>query len=396
MLQKKWLIICTTALFTLGAILVALVLPPKYEVKSHLSEPTADKFQALLINADLNINAADLFEKFVNTLAQKENFISYLSGTSKAEEVTNAAKDGLHFFDQEALNYKVNILPNGGGIHKDKNIAVELLTFLPTLDLKAINNKSYIEYTNHKVLQNLIMAQKSVIQRKITQLQEKTARDIAVAAAMRLHKIKRLTDKQELDIANLKNRMEALARRDLRDNQIRLFELENALKTAQALGIHHYDPSQKMSSQNVIINVRQSGSDLYLKGTEYLQKEIALIKANPHSVKYQKQISALQQKLFLVQNNREIIALKNRADDMPYAPNINAYKNKLKYFKTLSFDTTGVVCFNFEGEPQVDLNPKPKKQLIILLGSLLGLILSMLFVFFRTPIVLQKETSVKI
>ncbi|KTD04605.1 Wzz/FepE/Etk N-terminal domain-containing protein [Fluoribacter gormanii] len=390
--KKRALIAVITGLCTLCAILITFLLPKTYEAKSNLVEPYPNQFQKLILNADLNAQGPVLFNKFIKLLSKKSNIISFLRENNLVipeDQKARLSKEKLsHLLNVASKHFQVVVINHFKGDMKDSfndnGKEAELVTFFPTLDLQATANKAYLAYTNQKALQKLISAQREIIQSKITKLTEQIQIRIATVTANRGNEIKQLIDKQNLSIAQLNNSIEALTKRDERDRQIRLQELEQALQIAQLLGITYPNQVQKLKSQNIVVDVNQNHNDLYLKGTTYLKKEIALLKATPHTLDYNKKISALQEKLHLVQNDKKIIALRERKDDRPYTKNIEQLQAELKRLKTLSFDVNGVNLFAMDGQPLVDSKPiKPKKGLIIVLGLILGFLLSCMIVLFQ-------------
>ena len=403
--NKKWFIAKLTTLFIFSAVIIALYLPRTYQVKSHLVEANENNYQSLLHNADLNISQTNLFMQFIKILGQKGNVISYLQDSSKIGQdldiaAVSSAKARIALLNKKALNYTVSVINHYENDPKDNfqdnSREADLTTMSTTLDLNATDNKAYIDYTNKKVWQAILNSQRSKVQIKIIKLEETINIEVAKVRASRLNEVQRLQNNRSLAIANLSNEIEALTKRDFRDRQLRLVELENALKIAQVLGVAHSNQTQEIKSLGVAIDINQKKSDLYLKGALYLEKEIDLTKAKPHTLDYEKRLSLLNEKLYILQNNKKISELKNRQDDKPYTKNIEKNLEELKRLKALSFDISGASSFAFGGMPQVETSAiKPEKRLIVIIGAIIGLMLSSFIVLIQSTVSSRREMELK-
>ncbi|WP_454784951.1 Wzz/FepE/Etk N-terminal domain-containing protein [Legionella sp. WA2024007413] len=395
LIKKRVFIAGVTALCTLCAILAAFLLPKTYEVKSNIVEPYPYQFQKLIINTDLDIPGRLLFKKFVKRLSKKSNIISFLKENNlvipKDQETQISKEKRVHLLNKAAENYKVFVINHFKGDlkdnFKDNSQEAELVTLSRKLDLQARDNKAYLAYTNQKVLENIISTQKEIIQSKVIKLTETIHTRIGNVTASRNNEIKRLIEQQNLSIAQLNNNINALTKRDQRDRQIRLQELNQALQTAQLLGITYPNQFQEIKNPNVVVDVGSNRKDLYLKGTTYLKKEIAHLKENTHTLKYEKKLSILQEKIDILKNNATITALRERKDDTPYTNTIEKLQAELKHLNSLNFDVSGVNLYAMDGQPLVDSKPiKPKKGLIIALGLMMGFLLSCIIVLFQDAI----------
>ncbi|WP_454781375.1 Wzz/FepE/Etk N-terminal domain-containing protein [Legionella sp. WA2022007384] len=401
--KRKAFILGITGLCTLGAILAAFLLPKTYEVRSNLIEPYPYQFQKIILNTDLDIKGGLLFKKFVKRLSQKSNIISFLQENNivipKDKESQISKEKRAHLLNKAAENYKVFIINHFKGDikdnFKDNSQEAELVTLSRSLDLQGKDNKAYLAYTNQKVLENLISTQQEVIQSKVTKLTEKINTRIGNVTASRNNEIKRLIEQQNLSIAHLNNNINALTKRDQRDRQIRLQELNQALQTAQLLGIKYPNQFQEIKNQNVVVDVASNHNDLYLKGSTYLKKQIALLKENTHTLKYEKKLSALQEQLDILKNNATIAALRERKDDTPYTNKIEKLQAELNHLNTLNFDVSGVTLYAMDGQPLIDSKPiKPKKGLLIALGLMMGFLLSCVIVLFQDAV--NRRNSMKL
>ena len=398
--NKRWFILSLTALFTLLAIGRAFILTPKYEVKTVLTQPNADQIQVLHLNTDSKLTGSDIFKKYVKTLSSKGNYISFLEQSGALDKSmtnfqTSSDYDRKKQLNKLLLNYNVAIIYHTKldpkDAYNDNSLEAELITRSSKLDLDASENLAYIEYTNQKVLADVAKIKQSITHRKIEQLKKIMNQNESKVSLERHNEIKRLINQQSLSIDELNNKIDALNKRDLRDRELRLQELTNALKIAESLGITSYDTPQQVNNHGLIIDVNQNTKDLYLRGTKYLKNEIAIIKEKKHTLNYEKQLSELQEQLYIAQNDKKIIALNNRTDDKPYIKGIEEKQTQLSHLQSLSFNIANIKLYKIEGAPIVETSPiKPNKKLIIMLGFILGFIFSTSYIMMQNVIGARK------
>lgn len=401
--KRKWLILATTALSTLLAFGLTRILTPQYQIRTTLTPPTADQFQSIFINTDSKITDTQLFKQFAKTLASKGNYLSFLQASGVVDAALQQAKNPNEYSKQNllnklVLNFNVNITnhdkKDARDVYKDNSIEAELFTRSNQLDLTASETKNYLEFTNTKVIAELAKNEKIITQRKITNLQDSLNQAEYSVATAQDNEIKRLTDQQKLKIAELNNQIHALKIHDLREREVQLQELTNALKIAKTLGINKYNEAQEVNNHGLVIDVNHNNTELYLRGSNYLQNQINIIKSQKHTLAYERKISKLEEQLYIAKNDANILALKNRTDNKPYIKNIDKKLTQLKHLKSLSFDLSQTRSYRIDGEPTIQTTPiKPSKNVIIVLGCIIGFMLSSLYVVVRNAFAARSKLS---
>lgn len=398
--EKRLLIAGVTCFFTMLALIISLLLTPVYQVRTLIYKPNPNQIQELYNNTDSTISSQKLFTKFLKTLSNPNNYMLFLQESDLLNEALKNPKPASEIAKQTALNqlaknYRVSIVhhtvQNIKDSYQDSSIEAELSTLSNKLDLTAKNNKDYLAFTNQKVLAEVAESERSITQRKINKIKRTLKLSEAEVANQRKNAIKRMLNEQSLIISELNNKIDALKKRDLRDKQLRLKELHEALQIATALGITGYISPQRATNHDLVIDLNSNKKDLYLRGTAYLKKAIMLTKAEKHSLKYNQQLSALQEQLYLAQNNKKIMALQNRTDDKPYVKEIEKHQKELARLQALSFNISKIKCFNMIGNPIVETKPiKPNKAILVIAAFLLSLLLTVFFIIIQHTINSQK------
>lgn len=390
--KKRWLVIGITGFCTLLAVIIALMIPPQYQVKTLLVKPHPSQYQSLYVNTNSSLTGANLFAEFLKTLSKKSNYIQFLQDSGLLEKSlknpkTASENERKNVLNALSQNFNISIINHYKNdpkdAFKDDSLEAELTTRSNKLDLQAMENKSYIEYTNKQVLSNITEGARSITNRKIQHLEKSIALNEIELSTRRHNDIKRLKDKQALKIALLHNKIAALKEADLRVQAIQQKELSNALKIADALGIKTYyaQSPNKLGNKDLIIDVNTNPKELYLRGSDYLKTLIAISKTQKHSIGYESKLSTLEEKLYLAMNNKKIIALEERTDDKPYIKNIEKKQSALKRLQALSFDLSDIKSYSIIGTPIVEVSPiKPNKKLIVLMGFILGFMIATLLI----------------
>ena len=403
--EKRKLIITVTALSTLLATIFAFIISPVYQVQTTLSAPTKDQIQKIYLNTNSHLSSTQLFHRFTKKLSYKGNIIHFLQYSGLLEEALKKSKHPasketrINTLNKLALSYQTTFIHHNANDvkdnFKDNSLEALLSTSSSKLDLDAKNNRAYLTYTNLQILTDIIQEQRAIVEKKIKKLEKQIHLDLATVSLDRTFKIKQLENVQSLELAKINTQIEALKQRDLRDRQLQLQELNNALKIASALGITSPNTFQRVDNQGVVIDVNSNRNDLYMRGTTYLKNAIEMVKKRPHTINYDRQLSALQEKIDIIKDDQTIIALKNRLDDKPYIKNIAQKQIELNRLKSLSYDLSNVKTYSINGMPMVETSPiKPKKRLILIFGFVIGALLSCFIVFIQSIFQIRKIQEV--
>jgi chain length determinant protein (polysaccharide antigen chain regulator) len=398
--KKRIFIMSMMCLTTLIALYFALSIKPQYQVKTELAPPRFVEFQALNANADSDFTSKQLFNLFVKELSKKSNVLEYLEKSGVLDQSIKtpvSVRERISKLNSLAADYQVDIInhkkSNSQDKFQDNSTDAELTTISSFFDPLAKKNLAYLTYINKKILGTIIQDQRKIIQSKIDLMEEHIKKRMSLLVLTQENKIKRIENAQNLAIATLKRNIDALEKQDEREKQLRLEELQSALVTAKHLGITtNYQVADQANRHEVVIDVKQIQSELYLHGSKYLESEIALLKSRSHTQGHDKQLSDLKTKLYLLEHDERILALKNRVDNLPFIRGIEANQLELKRLKSLTFNTHEVSSFTLIGKPIIDPNPlKTNKRLIVIAGAMIGLLGAILIVAFQMALTTRRE-----
>ncbi|MDI1351423.1 MAG: hypothetical protein PSV35_01430 [bacterium] len=185
--------------------------------------------------------------------------------------------------------------------------------------------------------------------------------------------------------ALLPNYRVKIIEKDLMDEKNKLFKVEliNALQIAKIMKINDPSINQQVKDKTVVIDVNQNKTELYQHGVKYLKNTLAFLNQKPHTTSYEQQLSNLKHQLYLVKNNAKIAALKKINNNLAYTKNITQYLQTIKDLEALNFSRKDIHIFYLESMPYKSTPSSPNKLCIILLGFILGLIISIFYVLIR-------------
>lgn len=386
-------------------------LKPKYETTAKLLPPAENTLIALKNNLDMVYTANDLFKSFINRAADPGNAIAFVkesgffnSGLSKAKNDSERAQ----YLNKYASNFKLHIYrelktykkkDNKNNKDKstsskaDKSVVLEtqLVSLTPKIDYDGKKMLAYLAYTNQKIVANIQQEQRATIASKISTLEKELKLLVNAEKLKRQITIINIEAKQKIAIETVKAEIKALEDKDLLDKKTSISEWDAELQTARAAGVEEDKRLERLYRSklgpNMVVEVGEDkaiNDELYFRGSKYLDKKLKLEKAQQHSLKYEKEISALKQKLYLLSHNAELDALKARKDDRPFTPDIIAKEILLAQLRAINFDTKNLQVYRLVAPPFADISPIMANKRLIKLSSVLGgLLLAFIIVFFR-------------
>jgi len=232
---------------------------------------------------------------------------------------------------------------------------------------------------------------------EINLLQEKTRRQ-------RLDKIERLETADTLEINNITDKILALRSTEKQKHLANTESLLDAAKIARSLEIKEplfYAPNKIDSPNNSRLKTSESLPELrlYTHGYDALEAEIKILsnrKVEDHLIP---EIRVLNERLALLEQNREVEQLKSRKSDDPFIDDLRDKESELAYLELISIDpkTVKTALIDQAAFPSKQ-RIKPRRKLIVGIGLVLGLMLGIfgaLFVHFLETQRKQKEALFK-
>jgi len=199
------------------------------------------------------------------------------------------------------------------------------------------------------------------------------------------HKYKRIVLQDQLD---------ALKEQLIKNNQQRVLVLSENISIAKRLGfkkpttpadVKEIRDSSPVSSSGVeIINSEYSGLDklpMYYRGYESLEAEKIELNNRKKDKFPSTAIVDMEKQLALLEEDREIEKLLNRENPQAFIKEYVALEKRNAHLNTLEINVDGVELYELDAKPMArQKSIKPKKLLILVLATFVGLMMGALLV----------------
>lgn len=400
--ERKKLIIGVAAVVTLLAIAYALLATKYYRTQSIL-RPVA-------MNVLDELNASGLYE-----LTPEEALQRVGAGISSYEY-------RLEYFNANQELFGPDAMSDGQTAEQALNQIIEDLEILRPDPNRPDGGFSYVglAYTYpwgvkgadivNGLIQYVIQRERAalaedvevVIRNRLAKLEQRMAAERAAYQADKQAKIASLSEADALKRAQLEDELNSLRKelRTRRDN--RIAQLNEAIVIAKSLGIEKpstpstlADSATVSGSGNVIrTEVNNQQIPLYFMGTEALEAERNALQKRRSDEFTEPRIAEIQADLRLLEQNREVELLKQRADEDVYIENYAKWSQEAAELKGLNLNLSALQLVNIDRQAIYPRSAiKPKRLLVVLVGGVLGLMLGL---FVAMISLVQKRSKARV
>lgn len=382
--ERKRLIIGVTAVVTLLSVAYALLATKYYRTQSIL-RPVA-------MNVLDELNASGLYE-----LTPEEALQRVGAGISSYEY-------RLEYFNANQELFGPDAMSDGQTAEQALNQIIEDLEILRPDPNRPDGGFSYVglAYTYpwgvkgadivNGLIQYVIQRERTalaedvevVIRNRLAKLEQRMAAERAAYQADKQAKIASLSEADALKRAELQDELNSLRKQLRTRRDDRIAQLSEAIMIAKDLGIEKPSTPSTLSdsapvtgSGNVIrTEVNNQQIPLYFMGTEALEAERNALQKRRSDEFTEPRIAKLQADLRLLEQNREVELLKQRADEDVYIENYAKWSQEAAELKGLNLNLSALQLVNIDRQAIYPRSAiKPKKVLVVALGAVLGTIL---------------------
>lgn len=349
-LFQQWrLIVGITVLGVVLSVVIALLIPNQYELTAQVALPDLSDVMTVTnkgyserdTGRDTGRDAERLFQRYYNMLRSPVHFNRFVKQGEWLKRIYSSKvteNNRNYLLSKLRSDVDISIVSpkqpkNGKGL-PPRVLGVTLIGVDEVLTAEFVNQ--YIEYTGDSLL-------------------DKIKQDGKKSAVAEIEKI-------QADMAAL--RYEAKVGREAE-----LVRLEEALALAKKIGIKKpdsirlYSQSNQRSINGLTSELSDDTKGLFLMGSEYLKGEI---------------------------NN-----LTTRKNDDPYISDLLPSLKRIKQLESLSFDFAGVKLYTLDQQAVTDDQAeKPKRALIVAVGSVLSLFVGVFVALFAGAVKRRKTVVV--
>ncbi len=312
--QWRWLVGITLFGVVLS-VAIALLLPKQYEVTAQLVLPDQVHVTVLANKGYVKQSRKELFKQYYETLISFDNFSRYV----------------------EQGDWLSKIYPNGVEQGSGRQLLIRLRKALRVEVAKPKPIKGTEAGAPEIVMLILLGENEVVVANFINGYIDYSGKALIALIAQTGQQ------QQRLEVEKINIDMRVLREDNQKKLTARLKSFNEALVMAEKVGIKKpNDMKEQTLSQGVDVNTRLGGSDLFLKGSEYLKQTIT--------------------------------TLQSRKSQDPFIEGLFPLFAKLNQLDAMSFDFTGVQPYRLDMQAVVDGKAeKPKRMLIVAVGGALSL-----------------------
>ncbi|MER0041297.1 MULTISPECIES: Wzz/FepE/Etk N-terminal domain-containing protein [unclassified Pseudomonas] len=237
-----------------------------------------------------------------------------------------------------------------------------------------------------------------IIRNRLAKLEQRMAAERAAYQADKQAKIASLSEADALKRAELQDELNSLRKQLRTRRDDRIAQLNEAIMIAKSLGIEKPSTPSTLAdnlpvsgSGNVIrTEVNNQQIPLYFMGTEALEAERNALQKRRSDEFTEPRIAKLQADLRLLEQNREVELLRQRADEDVYIENYAKWSQEAAELKGLNLNLSALQLVNVDRQAIYPRSAiKPKRLLVVLVGGVLGMMLGL----FVAMISLVRERS---
>ena len=249
-----------------------------------------------------------------------------------------------------------------------------------------------IQYVIQKERAALAEDVEVIIRNRLAKLEQRMAAERAAYQADKQAKIAALSEADALKRAELQDELNSLRKQLRTRRDDRIAQLNEAIMIANSLGIEKpstpstlADSAPVSGSGNVIrTEVNNQQIPLYFMGTEALEAERNVLQKRRSDEFTEPRIAEIQAELRLLEQNRKVQLLKQRADEDLYIENYAKWSQEAAELKGLNLNLSALQLVNIDRQAIYPRSAvKPKKILTVAFGLILGLLLGVFFALIR-------------
>ena len=195
-------------------------------------------------------------------------------------------------------------------------------------------------------------------------------------------RIARLEEADAIKRAQLNDELKALRVQLKLSREARLGELDEAISVARSLGLKKPSTPSLMADEGAangnIIRTEVNGRPvpLYFMGTEVLEAERAALRKRTSDDFVEPRIGQIRKELILLSTNRKVQAIKGRSSESAFLEGIEGLRVERARLQAIDTRLEGLHLVSIDQRAVPSSKPvKPRKALIVLIASIVGLLL---------------------
>ncbi len=385
---KKFFIFGLTAIITLLAIIIVLVMPRTYQTTAHFLPPKSSDVEELNIPAiSYSLSSEDAYNSFILNLKSRSLRLKFFNEhdlSSKLSDDPTANKDQVF---EESFNKQLVVKQDLKKKAQQAFVSISYDGKDPELIAKMVND--YIKYVHDKTIEEFLTLVRRNIRTKKQDLEDVIIQSKKrVIAQRRQDEIARLIEADKIARLELIEQIKVLKQRTEQKRQDRMVQLEEALVIAKKLDI--VDPIDSWSELNNVkdqvtnkVSINNKTLPEYTRGSKALQAELQALKSRISNDPFTPGLRELEEQFQRLEQNSRVEVLKVRTNDEPFIADLRDLKEQVAKLKNIKINDTKIKAASFDQMAVVPESPiKPKRKLIVIISFVLAFMLSIFLAFF--------------
>lgn len=390
--KQKLIIVATTAVCGLLALIYAYAVTPEYMVTSVLRPAAINELDALNRSGVYTLPPS---EALLKVGASLESYDSRLGFFRENQELFSQFKQPGRTLEQSFEEFNRDSLRL---MQPDPKKADSLSSFI-SLELnypKGVDGvqilNGFVDYAINTERDQIAADLKVIVNNRLTEL---TGKIDAARSSYENGKEARIASLEEADAlkrAQLQDELKALR------NQLKVQRTDRMAQLAEAIGIARSLGIQKPTTPSALGESARTGDSgimrteitnqqipLYFMGVEALEAERMALQQRKTDDFTEARIAQIARELQLLQSNREVEVLKQRQNEDVFLQGVEPLRAEVVRLRNLNnLDFTNIKLVSIDRKALAPAAPfKPKKALILLLGLVLGGILGVFIALVR-------------
>ncbi|WP_312381558.1 Wzz/FepE/Etk N-terminal domain-containing protein [Stutzerimonas balearica] len=272
---------------------------------------------------------------------------------------------------------------------EDRNAYVGLaLTYPESVDGVSIVN-GFVEFVLKNEREAILREIEHLTANRLAGLQAKIQAGRAAYESSKATEIAALLEEDAIARAKLVAERDALRAqlKTMRENRIK--QLEEAIGIADSLGIRKPTPLLGIASASLDRNAALNAAGnlevpLYFLGTDALTAERDALLERVNDDFAEPRIAEIEKQLLMLQHNPQVQLMRQRDTDDPFLADMAKWREEAARLKAIDLNVASLRLVRVDQPAMEPLSPvKPRRPLIVALGTVLGLMLGIFVALLR-------------
>lgn len=389
--RRRALVIVIGAFFALCGAVLSCFIPPVYEASTSLRPVALNQLDALNRS---KIYALPPAEALKRVGARLDSYNARLDFFRSRPDLIQVYQDDGQTVEQAFQDFNSTAL----SVVKADPKKTDLLSDFIGLKMqygKEINGAAVLnDFVDFAVEQERVQLSRDmqvILANRLGEVDAKLNSALSEYQAGNEARIARLEEDDAVKRAQLTDELKALRVQLQLQRQSRLAELDEAIAIATSLGLKKPSTPSLMADEVAgggnIIRTEVNGRPvpLYFMGTEVLGAERAALRKRTSDDFVEPRIAQIRKELILLANNRNVEAIKARADDKAFLEGVEALRVEGARLSSIDTQLQGLHLVSIDQRAVASINPiKPRKAFIVLSALLVGLLLGVIIALLRS------------